>query len=139
MKRVIATTALLIGLVTPAWADLDLGIAEFLAGDYDAALRELAPLATSGNPGAQYYLGLIHNYRTGVYHTDVAQDPVQAASWFRRAAEQGHGEAQFALAFMYSEGRGVKRSAADARLWFRRAEASGVLMARSYLGNHGGR
>ena len=134
MKRVIATTALLIGLVTPAWADLDLGIAEYLAGDYDAAQRELAPLATSGNPGAQYYLGLIHNYRTG-----VAQDPVQAANWFRRAAEQGHGEAEFALAIMYSEGRGVERSGADARLWFRRAYNSGVLMARSYLGNHGGR
>ena len=48
MKRVIATTALLIGLVTPAWADLNQGISAFRAGDYETALRELTPPATGG-------------------------------------------------------------------------------------------
>ncbi len=131
MKRVIATMALLIGLVTPAWADLNQGISAFRSGDYETAQRELTPAATGGDPQAQYYLGMVHNLRTG-----IAADPVQAVSWFRRAAEQGHGYGQFSLALMYFDGRGIQHSPADARLWFRRAYANGVLDARPYLGYH---
>ena len=133
MKRVIATMALLIGLVSPAWADLNQGISAFRAGDYETALRELTPPATSGDPQAQYYLGMGYNLRT-----DIGADLVQAVSWFRRAAEQGHGYGQFALALMYFDGRGVKHSPAEARQWFRRAYNNGVLDARPYLGHHRG-
>ncbi len=131
MKRMIATTALLIGLVMPAWADLKQGISAYRAGDYETALRELTPPATSGDPQAQYYLGMVYSFRTG-----NAADLVQAVSWFRRAAEQGHGYGQFALALMYYDGHGVKFSTADARQWFRRAYNNGVLEARPYLGYH---
>jgi len=42
-------------------------------------------------------------------------DPVEAAKWFRAAAEQGDTAAQFNLGVMYDTGRGVKQDFAQGR------------------------
>ena len=51
----------------------------------------------------------------------VAQDYLQAADWYRKAAEQNHGLAQFNLGTMYAQGQGVVRDAAQSIFWFGRA------------------
>ena len=40
---------------------------------------------------------------------DRQEDPAAAASWTRKAAEQGHRQAQSKLADFYSEGKGVRK------------------------------
>ncbi len=50
--------------------------------------------------------------------TGPAQDYVQAAVWYRQAAEQNHGLAQYNLGTMYALGQGVAKDAAQSRFWF---------------------
>jgi localization factor PodJL len=49
---------------------------------------------------------------------------VQAAQWFRRAAEQGYAKAQNNLGVMYEHGRGVPQDSIQAHLWYNLAAAS---------------
>jgi TPR repeat protein len=46
---------------------------------------------------------------------------VEAAKWYRRAAEQGNLLAQADLAGMYKEGKGVPQDYVEAAKWCRRA------------------
>ena len=46
---------------------------------------------------------------------------VEAAKWYRRAAEQGNLLAQADLADMYKEGKGAPQDYAEAAKWYRRA------------------
>ena len=48
----------------------------------------------------------------------MTQDDEAAASWFLRAANQGHASAQFDLALMCVEGKGVPQDAVQAYMWF---------------------
>ena len=49
------------------------------------------------------------------------KDPVKAAEWFKKAAEQGLAGSQTTLAMMYEEGRGVEKDPQEARKWYRLA------------------
>jgi hypothetical protein len=49
----------------------------------------------------------------------VKQDDAEAVQWYRKAAEQGHADAQHNLGLMYMEGRGVKQDDAEAVKWWR--------------------
>ena len=60
----------------------------------------------------------------------VGQNEVLAAAWFRRAAEQGHAEAQYSLGVMYNDGTGVVQDKEQAAEWFRKASAQGHVLAR---------
>jgi len=53
------------------------------------------------------------------------RDYVQAAEWYRKAAEQNHGLAQFNLGTMYAQGQGVVRDDAQSVVWFDRAAKLG--------------
>ena len=59
------------------------------------------------------------------YGVGVPQDYAQAVHWFRKAAEQGHAEAQDRLGFCYAEGHGVPQDYAQAVHWYRKAVAQG--------------
>jgi hypothetical protein len=48
----------------------------------------------------------------------VAQDFQQAAEWYRKAAEQGHAQAQFNLGELYRVGKGVAQDYIEAYKWF---------------------
>ena len=61
-------------------------------------------------------------------------DLVEAARWYRAAAEQGVAEAQFSLGFMYEAGSGVPKDADLAALWYRRAADQGNADAQHNLG-----
>ena len=47
----------------------------------------------------------------------------QAASWFRKAADQGYTSAQMNLAFMCERGKGVPQDYVQAYVWFTLAAA----------------
>ena len=62
-------------------------------------------------------------------------DPVQAAEWYRRAADKGHAGAQMNLAMMYLDGQGVPRDVAQAVEWYEKAADRGDTMASFSLGS----
>ena len=64
----------------------------------------------------------------------VAQSDQEAVRWFRRAAEQGYADAQYALGSMYSTGRGVAQSEEEAARWVRLAAEQGHVDALKVLG-----
>ena len=53
------------------------------------------------------------------------QDVVEAVTWFRKAAEQDHAEAQFTLGAVYAEGAGVAQDDVEAVTWYRQAAEQG--------------
>ena len=48
----------------------------------------------------------------------VPEDFVEAAAWFRQAAEQGDADAQYSLGVMYVNGEGVPQDFGEAYKWF---------------------
>ncbi len=61
-------------------------------------------------------------FQTGLPRSDLPTyarqaDYARAASWYRKAADQGNATAQFALAGMYVTGRGVPHDYAEAYKW----------------------
>jgi TPR repeat protein len=68
--------------------------------------------------------------------TDSATDPnyVKAAAWFRKAAEQGHAEAQFWVGLCHDSAIGVAKDLREATTWYRRAAEQGLASAQEKLG-----
>ena len=70
----------------------------------------------------------------------VARDDAEAATWYRRAADRGHGPARNNLGALYRNGRGVGRDDAEAVKWYRLAAEQGVPVAcdnLAFLYHHG--
>ncbi|MGC8536625.1 MAG: tetratricopeptide repeat protein [Rhizomicrobium sp.] len=86
---------------------------------------EASILSNSNDAEEQFQLG--HTY----YSKQAYQD---AAFWFRRAADQGHAEAQLSLGFLYQIGRGVPQDYAMDAYWLRKAADQGHAMAQYGLG-----
>ncbi len=63
----------------------------------------------------------------------VAADPVQAAYWYRRAADDGDPDAQTEIGYFYLTGLGVKPDPAVAARWFERAMGAGSQKAKLNL------
>lgn len=76
-------------LTTPAFADVKDGVDAWQRGDYPAAVAEWRPLALAGDADAQFNLGQAYKLGRG-----VPTDLVQAEGWYRRAAKQGHLQAE---------------------------------------------
>jgi TPR repeat protein len=85
--------------------------------------------ADGGDADAQFSLGL----RLGAGQGD-SQDFVQAAEWYRKAADQNHALAQFNLGLMYAKGQGVPRDDAAAVQWIRKAAEAGDAGAQFDMG-----
>ena len=60
--------------------------------------------------------------------------PKEAVLWHRKAAEQGHANAQFNLGVMYGDGWCVPKDDREAALWYRKAAEQGHAGAQSNLG-----
>src|SRR3546814_19436406 len=70
-------------------------------GDYQAAVAEWRPLAIAGDADAQFNLGQAYKLGRG-----VASDLGQAEAWYRRAAKQGHLQAEDNLGLvLFTAGR----------------------------------
>lgn len=65
----------------------------------------------------------------------VPADPIEAAKWIRRAADQGESRAQFNLAAMYDQGRGVQKDPKEAAKWMRKAADQGLAAGQFGLGS----
>ena len=73
----------------------------------------------------------------------VAKDYAAAASWYRKAADQGYAKAQYNLGLVYARSQGVPEDIAAAVSWYRKAADRGDASAQSFLGlmyynGHGG-
>ncbi len=83
--------------------------------------------ARAGDSVAQYKLG--YDYYLG---RGIAQDYIQAAIWWKKAAEQGFPQAQNNIGVLYNSGKGVPQSFSEAYFWqnLAAARANGALQAQ---------
>ena len=94
-----------------------------------ATLETTKAKADSGDAVAQFGLGFKYANCDG-----EAQDYVQAAQWYLKAADQSHSLAQFNLAVMYAKGQGVPKDDTKALVWFQKAARLGDAGAQFHLG-----
>ena len=57
----------------------------------------------------------------------------KAVKWYRKAADQGHADAQCNLGFMYANGLFVKQSYPEAAKWYKKAADQGHTRAQLRL------
>lgn len=103
------------------------------AAEMDALQRfgRMEKEAQLGDVLAQFRVG--QAYVEGTAH--VTPDARRAAQWFRRAADQGHMEAQCRLAAHYTDGLGVPHDPVEAAAWYRRAAEAGSAEAQCAMGS----
>ena len=107
--------------VQPYSATLDSGSDESTKPNKKANSEELSDIYDLGT-SYFYGIGVSQNYETSV-------------EYFRKAAEQGHAEAQWSLGLCYFEGTGVKQNYETAVYWYRKSAEQGFVPAQFYLGN----
>lgn len=105
----------------PAVQGYELADAYFRRGNFASAYLTGLPVAQSGDPRAQYLLGLLSFH--GLW--PVARDAKEAMRWFAAAAAKGHAESQYALAQGHARGEGVALDPRAALTWLRRAAETG--------------
>ena len=84
---------------------------------------------TRGLAAAQYNLARMFSLTEG-----TGNDPDQALSWYRKAAEGGLAEAQNNLGLMYERGIGVTQDFEEAAHWYTLAADQGLPVAQNNLG-----
>ena len=100
-----------------------MGVAQLCcAQEYSA---ELVLRARGGDPESMYNLGCAYERGEG-----VNASPVEAASWYQRAAQKGEKRAMERLAVCYREGRGVEQNLSKAHI----LETAAALTASGDLG-----
>jgi len=80
-------------------------------------IKTLTHKANSGNPEAQFELGLAYEKGLGV---DKSQS--EAMRWYRSAAKSGDTRAQYKLAYLYETGPDGIKDIGEAVKWYKRAE-----------------
>ncbi len=115
----------LMGAALPAGADVKAGVDAWAKGDFPKAVAEWRPLAIAGDPDAQFNLAQAYKLGRG-----VPLDPALAESWFRKAAVQGHLQAEdnYGLALFQS---GKKTEALP---WLEKSVARGEPRTQLVLG-----
>jgi TPR repeat protein len=63
----------------------------------------------------------------------VAQDYVEAVSWYKKAAEQGLATAQYNLGLCYEYGKCVEQNYKTAMSWYKKAAKQGYSAAQDKL------
>ena len=129
----------------------------FTSADFEGAASWCRKSAEQGDAEAQYNLGFYYESRSDrrdnevsfhngcsmpgdeVYEAEhfggfASADNVQAVAWYRKGAEQGYAEAQYALGACYRNGRGVAKDFVQAVSWFRKAAEQGYAEAQYILG-----
>ncbi len=92
-------------------------------------LKALMAKANSGNPKAQFELGVAYVRGFGVDKSEY-----EAMRWYRLAANSGHTEAQNSLAYLYETGPDGLKDLGEAVKWYRRGAIYGNAMAQFNLG-----
>lgn len=131
----------------------------FSAANYPRALELVRPMAEKGDARAQSLLGVMYDFGNGVpkdrsravelyrkaaeqgfgeaefYLAEKTQNPAEAAGWYLKAAEHGFVQAMGKLATRYeSVGAGLPYDKAKATYWWRQAAEGGDTGAQWRLG-----
>jgi hypothetical protein len=106
--------AILVSFALETWDDLQL-LRQAEAGDAEAQLSSGWKFARGSWP---------------VFH----QDAVEAVKWYRKAADQGLGDAEAELAKCYRYGKGVRQNDGEARRWYLRSVEHGSAEGAVTLG-----
>jgi S1-C subfamily serine protease len=91
--------------------------------------EEIKARAENGDAALQYQLGL--SYFNG---TSVTKDYLEAARWWRKAAEQDYAPAQYQFGLCYYAGYGVGQDYAESVKWWGKASERGNTPAQYDLG-----
>ena len=123
-QLLIASSAAMV-MAGAAYADVKAGVDAWQTGNFEGALKEWRPLADKGDPDAQFNLGQAYKLGRG-----VRADLKIAQSWYEKAAQQGHGQAQANLGLILFQNGERER----AMPWIRRAADAGDPRAQYVLG-----
>lgn len=126
--KILGAAALLAGAglaSLPALADVKAGVEAWQRGDYKKAIAEWRPSAVAGDPDAQFNLGQAYKLGRG-----VPADLGQAEEWYRKAALQGHPQAEENYGLILFENN--KRIQASE--WLQKAAARGEPRSQYVLG-----
>jgi TPR repeat protein len=96
------------------------------------AFNDLRARAEAGNGLAQFYMATLYDPK--IPGINFAKDPVIAADWYRKSAEQGDSQAQFNLADFYTWGVGVANDDAQAAFWYRKSADQGLAAGQYQIG-----
>jgi TPR repeat protein len=124
----VVVLAIFFGSVAHA-QDYGAGVAAAKRGDFITAVRNLKPLADSGDAFSQHALGTLYLRGEG-----VPKDERQAANWLQKAAQQGLPPAETLLAILHEEGRGVPKNIREAVKWYERAAMKNYAAAQVAMG-----
>jgi uncharacterized protein len=106
-------------------------------GDMKAAVEWYRKAAAQGHPDAYYRLGEIYAKGAKGVGADAQESRLQyqiAASEFDVYAQKGSADAQFKLAGMYQQGRGMKANMTLAMKWMEKSALQGHVLAQLSLG-----
>ncbi|ESQ09338.1 MAG: hypothetical protein N838_20370 [Thiohalocapsa sp. PB-PSB1] len=81
-------------------------------------------ISAASDPNAQFMLGVLH-----IRDRTAKQDDAQAAQWFRKAAVQGHAQAQLGLGLMLLSGQGVEQDEVSGYAWIHLSAENGLTEA----------
>jgi uncharacterized protein len=87
--RVLLATSALAALASPSLAGVKEGVDAWERGDFATAVGQWRPMAVRGDADAQFNLAQAYRFGRG-----VPADMRQAEEWYRRAAQQGHLQAE---------------------------------------------
>jgi uncharacterized protein len=88
-------------------------VAAFAVAQPPAGRPPLKERAAAGDPEAQFSLG--KNYEAG--RSGLKKDYAEAASWYRKSADQGNIYAQASLGILYHSGKGLPHDDVQAEMW----------------------
>jgi len=116
-------------LAPPEYADVDIGIESYRAGNYEAATETWRSLALAGDPGVQAFLGLMY-----IDDSRIGQNVEEAVGCFRLAADQGLVLAQRRSGVTHAACEGVSSNQEEAVRCYRMAAEQGYALAQYNLG-----
>nr|WP_242095906.1 SPOR domain-containing protein [Sphingomonas sp. CROZ-RG-20F-R02-07] len=125
-KRILGAIGMAaLAVAAPAAADVKTGVDAWKAGDYRAAVEQWRGPAIAGDADAEFNLGQAYKLGRG-----VPVDPALAESWFRKAALQGHLQAEdnYGLALFQADRK------SEAVPWLEKSVARGEPRAQLVLG-----
>ena len=121
MRNKLLIAVLLIFSFGAESGQLDDAVEAMRSGDFAVAYCIMRPLAENGDSDAQYNIGWMYLNGYGLRVNDVL-----ALDWWQEAASQGHADARFSIAMLYSMGEGkVKRDPEKAIDYYLLAMESG--------------
>jgi uncharacterized protein len=95
-------------------------------GHVKTGIKRLTKLANANYVEAEYCLGYATEFILANYE--------ESAAWYKKAAEHGHGQAQWCLGKLYLKGFGVQQNSPEAIKWYQSAAENGIPQAQFTLG-----